>query len=196
MSPRVYIYVCGLFTVPGEVHNWTGRAVTWTHLQGADRAEKFEYFTGALGRSLGQDDRAAKLAKMLGFYLAHSWRIVLVAHSNGADVCLDALRTLGYPVVERLHLLSPACSADCEHSGLNRVLADGVMVYRAGRDWTMHWAGSGVGQMLGFGDLGKDGPQNYRNALAPIEVFDEPDYGHSAWFDAGTRFELTMQRTR
>lgn len=194
---RVYVYVCGIFESPGQWHAWPARAVTWTHVNAPyDRAEKFEYFTGLFLRTLGQEERAGKLAKMLSFYLAANWQVVVVAHSNGADVALDALAILNYPPLERMHLFSAACDADCEKSGLSRVRADSVHVYRAWNDWALEIAGTPLGYALGFGTLGRDGPLNGSRALAPIHVIDEPGYGHNDWFQKGPRFELTMQRSR
>jgi pimeloyl-ACP methyl ester carboxylesterase len=197
MPRRVYVYIPGIFTLPGEWDGWPARAVTWTHVNAPyDHAEKFEYFSGVLLRSLGQAERARKLAKMLGFYVAADWQVVLVAHSNGADVALDALGLLGQPLIERMHLFSPACDADCEVSGLALVRAASIHVYRAHKDWALGLAGSVVGQALGFGTLGRDGPVNGAHARSPVRVTDESTYGHTDWFHKGSRFELTMARSR
>jgi hypothetical protein len=185
---RVVIYVNGILTIPGNGRNWTGRAVTYTHLHADDLyAEKLEYFVGVLGRSLGQAGRAAKLATMLRYY--EGWEITLVGHSNGCDVILDALRSMGWPEIHALHLISGACDPDFDKNGLN---ASGrrigrICVYIAGADWALSLASTWAGKLLGYGDLGRRGPVNARRL---VEVVREP-FGHSDWF-ADERLDETM----
>jgi hypothetical protein len=188
---HVFVFVCGILTQPGASANWTGRAVTWTHTRMRDRcAEKVEYFTSALMRPFGQRDRAERLAKVVGAYLANDWRVTIAAHSNGADVALDALDELGFPELDGLHLISAACSADARKSGLNQVRARVVSVWIGGRDWALQLAATVPGLFLGYGQLGRKGPENLTR---PCEIIHEPRFGHSDWFHAEA-FDDTMRR--
>ncbi|HYF33994.1 MAG TPA: hypothetical protein VD994_01785 [Prosthecobacter sp.] len=179
----VCLFVNGILTVPGDADNWTGKAVTWTHLHTPFRAEKIEYLSGAtLGRLLGQRRRAERLAHTLRFYVARGWRIVLAGHSNGCDVILDALHAMGWPRIAELHLISAACEADFSRNGLNAAAlagrVGGVTVYVAERDWALKLAATATGRLLGYGTLGKTGPVN---AEAAVEIV-RRDFGHGGWF--------------
>lgn len=189
MRPVIRLYVPGILTLPGAADNWTGRGVTWTHLHTPDRAEKVEYFSGLLTRTLLQCPRAAKLALTLSFYQAYDFDIHLATHSNGADVALDALRLLKWPRIASLNLLSPACSADCNKNGLNDASdsIDRVTVWIGDKDWPLALAGTKTGWLLGFGNLGAVGP---KNAARDIAVRRAP-VGHGGWF-ADDRFNETM----
>lgn len=191
--PSVCIYVCGILTAPGESSNWTGRAVTWTHLHSQHCAEKVEYFVGPVGRAFGQRNRAAKLVRTLSFYADRNWRIILVGHSNGCDVILDALRAMrpAPPRIDALHFLSPACEENFRVNGLND-LADrihSVSVWIAEGDVPLLLANSWAGRLVGFGGLGRVGPVE---ATCRPKVYRGPG-GHSHWFAPG-EFDRTMRR--
>jgi len=184
--PQVYFYVCGILTVPGASDNWTGKAVTWTHLHKHIPAEKIEYFGTPLNRNLKQDERARRFLKNLRYYNSAGFEISIAGHSNGADVILDALKLFQRPI-KALHLIAPACSEDCEKSGLNDVLCDNI---------TIHWSSSDTalklvklaGSLFGFGILGLVGPQNIRIPMSNIQY---PNYDHSDWF-SHQNFQQTM----
>lgn len=205
----VYIFVNGIRTFPGSSKNWNGRAVTATHNKFADRldtvvAEKVEYFTPALTRGFLQKHRARKLIKVLNYY--DGWRTVVVAHSNGADVVLDALR-MGEHRLQRLHLISPAVTWDCKKNGLGALYKDtGTILdtfptdgrlreppclWIAGKDKALKFGGSFLGRMLGYGALGLKGPKP--GTLPHRSGYVEPNFGHSEWFDQ-TNFDKTMNR--
>ncbi|MEN8134312.1 MAG: alpha/beta hydrolase [Thermodesulfobacteriota bacterium] len=186
----VCIFVNGILTLPGESDNWNGKAVTWTHLNTPFRAEKVEYLVGPISRVLGQKKRARKLIKTLRFY--QGWRIILVGHSNGCDVILDALRKMDWPRIERLHLLSGACEADFDKNGLNEAgtRIGSICVYVAKRDRALRLADTITGRLLGYGALGKSGPIN---PALPVETVAEPKFRHSDWFKA-EHFKTTMQK--
>jgi len=179
----VYILVNGILTFPGESDNWNGKGVTWIHLNTPHKAEKIEYFVGPISRVLGQKERSRKLIKTLTYY--QGWDIVLVGHSNGCDVILDALAEMGCPRIEALHLISAACEADFDKNGLNFSVCFGwvglVRVYVAGKDWALKLADTVTGKVLGYGSLGKSGPVNLGKAT-PVETVTEPEFGHSDWF--------------
>lgn len=196
MKRKVFIYVCGILTFPGVARNWTGRAVTWTHLHTPSKAEKIEYFVGPISRVLGQGFRAGKLLSTLEFYTG--WQIHLIGHSNGCDVILDALaaaenRGGGFPRIHSLHLISAACSADFEHVRLNEFVADRKIrhlhVWIAGKDNALALADTFTGRALGYGALGRSGPLNNR---VPFEQIHRPAFGHSDWFSE-ENFDATMQ---
>lgn len=192
--PSICLYVCGILTFPGHARNWTGRAVTWTHLHTPHRAEKIEYFVGPVGRVLGQRLRARKLIRTLEFYADRDWRIILAGHSNGCDVILDALRALrpAAPRIAALHLLSPACDEHFERNGLNS-LADrigSVSVWIAAEDRPLVLADSWAGRLVGFGGLGRRGPLH---ATCRPRIYRGPG-GHSHWFEDDVQFERTMRR--
>lgn len=192
MPPPIYIYVCGIRTWPGSSKNWTGKAATWTMTRPEHHAEKIEYYSpGLFSRSLGQAARAEKLVKTMHEFLSRGRRVILVGHSNGCDVALDALRQVGWPKIAELHLISGAIEADFNKNGLNEAgLKIGrVVVYVAGRDQALALAASPLGRFFGYGDLGRTGPVNHE---WPVEVVNEPEFGHSDWF-LPEHFDRTMR---
>ncbi len=195
MNPRVHIFVNGILTFPGSSRNWTGRAVTWTHLNTEARAEKVEYFCGPIGRALGQRERAEKFAATLQHY--QGWQAIAVGHSNGADVILDGLRLAAWPRLEELHLVCGACEADFNTNGLNLALLNDrigkVFVYIGDRDQALRLAHTLPAQLLGYGVLGLHGPRNVRaNVRDRVGELHWPDYGHSdCWHD--DHFAQTMK---
>lgn len=199
MTPRVLIYVNGIKNRPGDSRNWNGRAVTWTHLNTPHHAEKLEYYCSALGRRFWQKERDEKLAKMISFYADAKWEIVLAGHSNGCDVILGALGLLDWPRIERLHLVAGACEKDFEVNRLNDALngnkIGNVTVYVAGKDSAMRVARLWLSRLLGYGDLGLNGPVNADAALVAagrIQTVRWPDLDHSdCWKDY--RFDDTMK---
>lgn len=207
MPARIHIFVNGILTFPGLAANWNRRAVTWTHLHTPHRAESLEYLVTALTRWMGDTYRAKKLARKLEFYLGapdpatgKPFELVLVGHSNGCDVILDALKLLGWPRLEEVHLISAACDANFERNGLNRALGGEAIgrlhLYQAGRDTALKLAKSLPGRLLGYGALGAEGPceVDCRHAIwTRIEEVVEPEFGHSDWF-APAHFERTMRR--
>jgi hypothetical protein len=68
MTKKVFVYVNGILTMPGDANNWNRRAVTHTHLHTNARAESLEYLVGPLSRALGQKKRANKLLKKILWY--------------------------------------------------------------------------------------------------------------------------------
>lgn len=188
---KVRIFVCGIADDVSDSDGWTGRAVTWTNLNTPYHAEQFEYFAWLFSRSIRAKERARKLARKIGFYLAHDWKVDLIGHSNGANVIADALRVLNWPKIGDVHFLSPAAPEDCDKNGINEMRADGVTVYIGEKDMAMMAADSALGHILGFDDLGRQGPQNIKTDV-PLRTVRLPGHGHSTWFDAD-HFEETME---
>lgn len=180
---------------PGASTNWNGRAVTWTHTRTDNWAEKIEYFCSPIGRAFGQDKRAEKLTSTLGYY--KGWDIVLVGHSNGAAVILEALRIAGYPRIEAIHLVSGACEADFWQNGLNAALIANeigkVFVYVGGKDMAMRYARTWLARWLGYGTLGLHGAINIADVCKDsVGTLTWPDFGHSDCFH-DDHFDSTMK---
>jgi pimeloyl-ACP methyl ester carboxylesterase len=203
---RVFLFINGILTRPGDAEGWTDRAVTWTHLHTEARGEKFEYAAGVLLRMLHQQARAEKFARMIAWYLnaKETWEVNLVGHSNGCDIILRALRVLSYGAeINAIHLIAPACEGDFERNGLNGLLSAGLVqrveVYMGEQDSAMEWARLSKFSpfpFLRFGDLGRTGPIKTwmsRESLARVRTYSDPFYEHSTWFERGARFEETMR---
>lgn len=193
---RVHCVVNGILTRPGEARNWTGRAVTWTHLHTDAKAEKVEYWAGPLDRIFGQKARAQKLYKTLSYYAGH--QLTLSGHSNGCDVILDMLRDYpDCPRIGRLNLVSAACESDFDKNGLNDHLIGGhvgeVRVFCGGQDKALALAHTWAGRLLGYGTLGLDGPQHVAPEVADrVGCLTWTQWGHSTcWEDA--HFDQTMR---
>lgn len=183
MKPELWIYINGIWTKPGDARGWTDRAVIWTHCHAWRMkpvpmvvADKFEYWSGALTRRVGQDKRAVGLRWMLNEYQSgNDWSINVMAHSNGADVVDRVTELLGGDTnIDRMHLVAPACESDFRKNGFGKHLASGAIgrlyVHWADNDRAMNWAkvSSKVGGIvsglfpfvgeLGYGYLGLEGP--------------------------------------
>lgn len=197
---RVYIYVNGILTWPGDSKNWNGRAVTWTNISSeCTSTEKIEYFCGPIGRAFGQRERARKLYQTATYY--RGWEQIIVGHSNGADVILSALRDWqDFPRVSALHLVCGATNADFERNMLNFFMLLGrvekTYVYVAGKDSALRIAHTIPGKILGYGTLGLHGPlkvdPRLHGRVAVIRDAPWTTYGHSdCWNDQN--FDATMR---
>ena len=187
---QVFLFVNGILTRPGVSANWTARAVTWTQVNTPHKAEKIEYFTTVLQRPLKNRSRAERLAHTLDFYLKAGYEVTIAAHSNGADVALDALKSRAWPKIKALHLISAANEADFNKNGLNQSLdriAD-LHVWIAEKDWALALAATPFGKLLGYGTLGRRGPVN---AKRPVNVR-RAAFGHGDWF-AEDQLDHTLQ---
>ncbi len=165
MKKRIYIFINGVRVKPGNTRNWNSRAVTWTHNFTDARAEEVEYYSLAILRPFHQGSRAARLIDKLRSYDTAVWDIILVGHSNGCDVILDAMQKLEWKVaVKEIHFISAACTADFSGTGLNDALfasiVGEVFIYIAKRDIALLMAHTFLGRILGYGTLGITGPVN------------------------------------
>lgn len=201
-EPTYYALVNGIRTPPGSDRNWTNRGVTWLHnyeLRTANTklaAECIEYHTKAVLRWARHDEFVYKFGRNLDFHRA--WKqVVIAAHSNGANVVLDALRDKGWPAVEHLHLISPACEQDLGYlvPQLGRTIKR-LTIWIGEKDIPLRLAGFPIlGKLMGYDDLGLKGPEGIPAAVmdAHVQVHREPEFGHSTWFDEA-QFERTMLR--
>jgi pimeloyl-ACP methyl ester carboxylesterase len=195
MKRRVYIFVNGIMCRPGDANGWNGRAVTWLHLNSGDRAEKLEYFCSPIGRAFFQKNRAEKLAQLIERYAG--WEIVLVGHSNGTDLILEALALMDWPRIEAVHLVSGACEEDFALNGLNEALEKDrigrLFVWMSGRDSALHVAKCRLGKFLGYGVLGLVGPKNVSlAAMQKLAIHRWPALDHSDCFKP-YNFDTTMR---
>ena len=187
---QAFFFVNGILTRPGASQNWTARAVTWVNVNTPHKAEKIEYFTTVLMRPLNNRHRAEKLAATLDVYLRAGYEITIAAHSNGADVALDALKSRAWPKIKALHLISAANEADFNKNGLNQSLdriAD-LNVWIAEKAWALALAATPFGRLRGYGTLGRVGPLN---AKRPVNVR-RASFGHGDWF-AADQLDHTMK---
>lgn len=198
----VVVFVPGVLTWPGAARNWTGRAVTWTHISTPYRAEKVEYLSGpGASRLLGQRSRVQKLARTLEYY--RGFDVTLVGHSNGCSVILGALKRL-CPLqfrAGRVVFVAPVLDADCERNGINSLMRCGHIgrldVFIGGRDWQAAVAGSWIGRLFGYGAMGVEGPRNCLKTRTRVTC--NADWGHSDWWGDGpavadAQFEWTMRK--
>ena len=202
----IYIAVNGIATWPGDARNWNKRFVTWInldaeHYAAGDRAENDEYFTTAATVWIHARDRAKAFADLLDQF--YGWRIIVVAHSNGCHVAVDALKIATSVKIDALHLVAGAVDGNFRRNGLNWALKKGqvgrVVVYRGGKDWAMRLCSTLAGKALfgvylGDKPLGLAGAQDVDQFIETDrvrEVF-EPTYGHSSWW-ADENFDATMK---
>lgn len=202
MSKRVFVFINGILTWPGSVHNWTARAEVYFQCYHEQFAVTMEYLTlPSITRFLFQRMRARKLQeKIQQFIHRRGWEIVLVGHSNGCDAILDCLRIMDWPRVEELHLISAACDEDFDRNGLNQALCKNLIGkvhwYRGGKDWALWFAHNWFSKrVLGYGTLGRTGPTNLDPLIPQIDkriiAHEREDFGHSSWFTENN-FARTM----
>lgn len=203
MKKRIYILINGILKWPGAADNWTDKGVTWIHVNTPYRAEKFEYWSLIFTRRLRQQWRAEQLAALIKDYARHE--IHLVAHSNGADVVIRALRILDMDTrIEDAHLLAPACDTETamkvlgEYSRANALHA--AYIYVGGQDKAMRLAKLSrlIGGLwgLGYGAMGGKSKLDLSLRMAAKNirggVIERPTYEHSDWFLPGHNFRDTM----
>lgn len=187
--------------MPGDTRNWNSRAVTWTHINTPHVAECVEYYTLAIFRPWQQTRRALRLVEKIESYRFYGDDLVLVGHSNGCDVILDALDRLDFSVkVKQVHLVCGACESNFQKNGLNNALhrksIGEVFIYIAGKDSMLRLARSVPGKVLGFGTLGLHGAVKADPALINQGRITErrwPGYSHSECWTGGN-FHDTMQQ--
>lgn len=198
MKRIVYIFENGIDTVPGDATGWQARAVRFFAIKFGAFGVAVEYFSGPLlSRIFGQNARAHELAAVIKEFLDAGWQVVLVGHSNGADVIRDALKRLDWPAIEAIHLFSPAIPADMKDNGLDAPLAAGkigrLRIYIGGQDEVLKFGG--LFGWLGYGKLGLDGPNNMSPlATQRVDIKRQPTWGHSSWWEPGANFVWSMKQ--
>jgi len=193
---RFYLFINGILTLSDGRNAWPDRAVTWTESHYGQLAEKYEYFSGALTRRLFQAARVRECAQLLRHYAGHD--LILVGHSNGADIVCRLLQTTDIEVSE-VHLLAAAAEADFDRNGLNQALLTGrlgsVHLYGSHNDRALELAQfteifSFLG--LGYGALGRTGPEHIDDRVSHrVTQIWRDDFDHSTWFSPA-QFAQTM----
>lgn len=203
-TPLVFFTVPGVRTPPNSDKNWTGKMVSAIlrrapELQrdfgaSAVAAEKVEYHTLAAFRWLSHKSRVHRLRRTMDQY--PGWRIRIVAHSNGANIVLDALRESNWAhAVEMVDLISPACESDLSYLAprLGKELKM-LRVWIAQKDLPLKFAATPIGRLLGYGSLGKDGikgiPHTKKKHTATLY---RKTFGHSSWF-LDEHFDETVEK--
>src|SRR5688572_19447423 len=104
--PYFYFFVPGIMT--GH-DSWSDEAIKWINrnLEGVARADQLEYNCGPLTRMIGQAERIRYVAKAIrnNQEIEKNDKVVLVGHSNGAEVVLKALLHNPGISVSELHLV-------------------------------------------------------------------------------------------
>jgi hypothetical protein len=111
--------------------------------------------------------------------------IIGVGHSDGAYLHTEATRIFQGNIAE-LHLIAAACDADFDKNGLNDAVEAGkvkrICCYCSEHDTALLLAGSFFGKLLGWGDLGRRGPQNMTPEAARVtSVIWRNDLDHCDW---------------
>jgi pimeloyl-ACP methyl ester carboxylesterase len=198
----IFILVNGINTPPGDPKDWNKRACSWVHLNTPFKAQCDEYWTTALTVPFRKWQRARVLADLIRQF--RGWRVILIAHSNGAWVVVNALQLLKWTVpIAELHLVSGACDANFVRNGLNFGLVtygiEFCAVYIAGKDMAMRIEDTIAGRSL-FGitskPLGLAGATNLDAKVASnpkrFQTIVKDDYGHSSWW-LPDNFDSTMR---
>lgn len=199
MKRIVYIFENGIDTVPGDATGWQARAVRFFAIKFGAFGVAVEYFSGPLlSRIFGQGARARELVAVISEFLDAGWQVVLVGHSNGADVIHDALKLLRWPQILAVHLFSAAIDSDMKQEGFDYALRTGqiqrMVIYTGGKDVVLGFWARLVG-WVGYGRLGFTGPQNMSPAAkARVTVVPQPEFGHSSWWEPGANFEWSMNQ--
>jgi len=197
MSNKVYIFVNGILSNPGDVNGWTDNAEAWIEGNTSHRATRMEYACGVLTRRLYQNERVNNLEAIVKKYPVQD-KICLVGHSNGCDIILRLIQRRNL-FFDHVHLIAGACENDFRKNALNEALAlhqvRRLSVYWSKQDKALQKARvsstllSWIG--LGYGFLGLTGPKNLAPELAPRVTSIEKKWGHSDWFKE-KHFEETM----
>ena len=184
------IFANGIMNNPGSAHGWTDRAVTWVQTNTDFAAEKFEYFAGPLTRRLSLGRHARDLADLVRAYW--DWHVHVVAHSNGCEIAVRAVRELAGKPLAGLVFLSPACDGRMDANGLNGALDSAAVgrleVLRGGSDRAGWWAAASriltLG-LLGYGTMMRTGPVGVAPEVAhKVTDVCVPDWGHSTMMES------------
>ncbi len=195
----VYIFINGLYNIPNNSRNWTGRATTWVNTRTPHKAEKVEYFTSFTSVLLFQKSNVRKLYRTMQFY--KDWNIVLVGHSNGCRVITEMIDKYDdWSNIKEIHLVSAASEGDFNKNNFNKYIKEGrigrISIYVSGKDIAIQWFGRTIiARFFGYRILGLHGPYNIDESIEhKITTFwNNPwdNYGHSTCF-CDENFDSTM----
>lgn len=197
MNKTVIIFVNGILSSPEDVEAWTDRAVGWVNKNTDYKSDKMEYRSGTLTRRWYQNQRVKNLQKICKSYLGD--RIILVSHSNGADIVERMIQKGLTGRIHELHLIAAASEHDFVKNGYNNALKSTrvgkIVVYMSPIDEALkkaRWSTRLFGWLgLGYGYLGLVGPLNVKPEVKDMVVVHNEPMSHSQWFSKKF-FEKTM----
>ena len=195
---RHYLIVNGIRAETNDLRAWNFRAAD--SINGsptADRASTYHYEVDWWNKWLLQRRHVPRLAERIGELNATGRDVVLVGHSNGAELICAALRRYPRLRAVAVHLIAGACDRSFERSGLNAALLGGAV----GRVYVHFNPGDRALRLANYsftyGDLGRHDP---REAGAQVDervrerviAIERLGVGHSGYFEPGAAFERTM----
>lgn len=198
LNRTFYLAINGIRFHPGDARGWPERFCDYINFRTPDgvSADRCEYYTSAVTRFIGQRKRTDELARKVSRAKQAGYRVVLVGHSNGADIIARLLRDIGTEVAA-CHLFAPAAQeSDFEDALINDVVGR-IHIYGSLNDKALQFAKItrvlGGWDGLGYGSMGLRGGEFA--AKWPGRVFDHSNnlFGHSTWFTEGQTFERTMR---
>jgi alpha-beta hydrolase superfamily lysophospholipase len=193
MRPRFYLVINGILIWPSGL-NWTDDLCMKIETETEDdKAYAYRYFSEPLTTYLRQEARANECVSILKRYWGKC-DLVLVTHSNGADIACRILDRFDGPI-SHVHMFAPACLADMNANGLNNAMLSGrlqnLTVYRSTKDSTLkslYWmskqpAIGWVPAMFGFDykTMGYQGPANAAVGEPRLRVI-QKDMHHTEWY--------------
>jgi predicted esterase len=200
MKPT-YLVVNGILTQPGSIEGWTDIFEDYYQNLGIP-CSRYEYFSGALTRFLGQKKRVNELCKMLNRI---DRPVVYVGHSNGCELFSKLVKKTDCTFVAA-HLFAPAVHANFWDNGFNQALlnkrVNNIYIYCSKNDKVLKNYASRTSWLkfmgLGYGTLGQTGPDSILKGVeGHVYVTWENRYGHSDWFKTKNiekSFGLTLRQ--
>lgn len=197
MNNTQIILVNGILNSPESVEAWTDRAEQWIDKNTEFKSTKMEYRSGTLTRRFFQNTRVKNLQKICKAYLGD--KIILVAHSNGADIVERMIKKGLVGRIHEIHLIAAASEHDFVKNGYNNALKSTrvgkIVVYTSPIDEALkkaRWSTRLFGWLgLGYGYLGLVGPLNVNPEVKDRVVVHNEPMSHSQWFSKKF-FERTM----
>ena len=197
MKRTVFICINGIRSNPSDPRGWTDAFVTSLNIDTPEwvQAEKFEYYTSAVFRWIGQRKRAEDLVFLINTYLNAGYRVVLIGHSNGADLIARAFK-MGVRV-DSIHLFAAAADEKDFVSAIENKLVQRVHLYGSADDAALKTASLTRRLLglfgLGYGSLGLDGSTLANKYPSVVKDHSMKGYGHSTWFQIeGGYYKGTM----
>lgn len=156
---RHFLSIPGINADVGSVDNWPQRFCRRVEREGRGYADCFIYGVGAFDQGFWLNKHKNQVARIISDWIKPGDELVVVAHSRGCLLALEALKAFPNLGAFRLHLLNAAAAADCEENGLNLLVNRGqareVFVWTSQNDEALK-----VAPWVGMGQLGLVGPQN------------------------------------
>jgi hypothetical protein len=196
-----FLVVNGILSQPSDINGWTDLFEDYYQNEGYG-CTKYEYFSGAITRFMGQGKRVQELNEIVKRI---NFPLVYVGHSNGCELFGRLMKDTECKF-EAAHLFAPAMDSDFNVNGLNYgLLADRVKkvyLYCSKKDLVLKdWASKTsflkfIG--LGYGTLGYSGPKNVLKQVDHrIDVSWNNRFNHSDWFrknNIQASFDSTLRK--